>query len=341
MKTLTLTMPDDWHLHLRDGNKLQRTVADIAGQFKRALIMPNLVPPITDVAMAKAYRQRILAAMPAESEFTPLMTLYLTDGTSVDTIKAAAAHPYIMAAKLYPANATTNSAAGVRDVQQLYPTLEAMQTHGLTLCIHGEVTYGDIFDREKHFLDTVLSDICTQLPSLKIVLEHITTKEAVDFVQQQSRPIAATITPQHLLYNRNQLLVGGIKPHFYCLPILKRESHQQALLQAATSGNPKFFLGTDSAPHSIANKHNACGCAGSYSAYSAIELYAQAFTAINALDKLEAFASFYGADFYGVPRNQETITLQQTSWQIPARLPFGDEDIIPLAAGEKLTWKKQ
>ncbi len=341
MKMLTLTMPDDWHLHLRDGKALSRTVSDSAQQFKRALIMPNLTPPVTTIAAATAYRQRILNAIPADVTFIPLMTLYLTEQMTVDTVIAAAEDEHIIAAKLYPAHATTNSAAGVHDIKKIYPLLEAMQTHGLTLCLHGEVTHGDIFDREKYFLDEVLNQLRQDFPELKMVLEHITTKEAVDFVSSQTNHLAATITPHHLLFNRNQLLVGGVKPHFYCLPILKRESHQQALLQAATSGNPCFFLGTDSAPHSITKKQSDCGCAGIYSAYSAIELYAQAFATMDALDKLEDFASFYGADFYGVPRNHETITLQQQSWQIPAHLSFGDETVIPLAAGERLAWKKQ
>ena len=341
MKTLTLTIPDDWHLHLRDGKALERTVGDTARQFKRALVMPNLVPPITTIAAVEAYRERIIKTIPADNEFTPLMTLYLTESMTVETIIAAAQHPHIIAAKLYPANATTNSTAGVQNIKNIYPLLEAMQTYGLTLCLHGEVTHGDIFDREAYFLDEILTQLCQDFPELNLVLEHITTKEAVDFVKARPDCLGATITPQHLLFNRNQLLVGGIKPHFYCLPILKRETHQRALLQAASSGDPRFFLGTDSAPHSIHNKESDCGCAGTYSAYSALELYAQAFASVDALDKLEGFASFYGADFYGLPRNQATITLQQQQWQIPTSLSFADETVVPLAAGETIEWKKQ
>ncbi len=341
VKSLRITQPDDWHLHLRDGNKLARTVADSARQFKRALIMPNLLPPITSITQAEAYRKRILAAAPLHSNFNPLMTLYLTDDMPITTIDQAAEHPHIIAAKLYPAHTTTNTTGGVTKIQKIYALLEAMQYHGFVLCIHGEVPYGDIFDREKRFIDTVLIPLCTDFPQLKIVLEHITTKEAVDFVRDSTHPIGATITPQHLLYNRSELLAGGIKPHLYCLPILKRESHRQALLQAAISGNKKFFLGTDSAPHSINDKHNACGCAGVYSAHSAIELYAKAFMTMQALDKLEAFASFHGADFYGLPRNQCQIKLTEKTWQVPQSLAFGTTTVIPLAAGERLSWQLQ
>ena len=340
MEILKITQPGDWHLHLRDGIKLKRTVTDSARQFKRALIMPNLLPPITSVIQAEAYRKRILAAT-QNSDFTPLMTLYLTDDMPIATIEAAARHPHIIAAKLYPAYATTNAAAGVTEIQKIYPLLEVMQLHGLVLCIHGEVTYGDIFDREKLFIDTVLTPLCANFPELRIVLEHITTKEAVDFICASKHPLGATITPQHLLYNRNKLLVNGIKPHVYCLPILKRESHQQALLEAATSGNKKFFLGTDSAPHSIGDKHSACGCAGVYSAYSAIELYTHVFATMDALDKLEAFASFHGADFYHLPYNQEQITIIKKPWQVATALQFGKETVIPLAAGETLSWQLQ
>ena len=339
MKTLTLTQPDDWHLHLRDGALLSRSVNDSARQFKRALIMPNLCPPITTIAAAEAYRQRILAALVPGNDFDPLMTLYLTDTMTVETIQQAAAHPQIIAAKLYPAHATTNSAAGVSDIKHIYPLLEAMQTHGLTLCIHGEVTHGDIFDREKAFIDSTLTRLCQDFPRLRMVLEHITTQDAVDFVCAQGPQLAASITPQHLLFHRNQLLAGGIKPHFYCLPVLKRQCHQHALLKAASSGNAKFFLGSDSAPHSLDAKQSACGCAGTYSAYSALEFYAQAFASIDALDKLEAFASFHGADFYRLPRNQGQTTLVEKPWQLPEILPFGDTEVVPLAAGEPLTWQ--
>ncbi len=342
MDTLTLTQPDDWHLHVRNGALLKLVMPFTARQFARAIIMPNLQPPVTTVAMALDYRREILDALPAGSSFTPLMTLYLTDNTSPAEIKKVAESEHVYALKLYPAGATTNSDAGVSEVARVYPVLAAMEKFDVPLLIHGEVTASeyDIFDREKLFLEQQLSDIVKNFPNLRIVLEHLTTKEAVDFVQEASDKVGATITPQHLLYNRNTLLAGGIKPHYYCLPILKREEHRQALLKAATSGNPKFFLGTDSAPHQTHAKESACGCAGCFSAHAAIELYVEAFEKENALDKLEGFASFYGADFYGLPRNTTKITIQRNNWQIPES--YNNEESIyltPLCAEEQLNWK--
>lgn len=339
MNTLTLTRPDDWHLHLRDGAKLARTVTDTARQFQRAIVMPNLVSPITTVAMAEDYRQRILQHIPDNSAFEPLMTLYLTDNTNIADIIEAAKHPHIKAVKLYPAGATTNSEFGVTKLEKVYAVLAAMEEQQLPLLIHGEVTHGDIFDREAIFLDEILAPLLRKFPQLRMVLEHISTKAAVDFVQAAPANLAATITPHHLRYNRNQLLVGGIKPHYYCLPILKCETDRLALITAATSGNPKYFLGTDSAPHSIANKQSSCGCAGIYNSYAALSLYAEIFSAANALDKLEAFASFFGADFYQLPRNRTKVTLIQDTWEIPAQLDFANEHLIPLGAGEQLAWK--
>ncbi|HNJ87593.1 MAG TPA: dihydroorotase, partial [Agitococcus sp.] len=300
---LTLTRPDDWHIHLRDGVALNNTVADVARYFGRAICMPNLVPPVKTTEDALAYYQRIKAATPSNSSFDPLMVLYLTDHTDAADIAVAKASGKVKAVKLYPAGATTNSHAGVTSLEKVYSVLEQLAEHGMLLLVHGEVTHADIdiFDREKVFIDTILMPLTQRFPTLKIVLEHITTADAVQFVQQAGDNIGATITAHHLLFNRNHMLVGGIRPHYYCLPILKRQTHQQALLDAATSGNPKFFLGTDSAPHAIHAKEAACGCAGSYTAHAAIELYAQAFEQMNALDKLEGFASFYGADFYGLP----------------------------------------
>ncbi len=337
---LTLTRPDDWHIHLRDGVALARTVSDAAQQFARAIVMPNLVPPVLNTEQALAYRERILAARPAGSSFEPLMVLYLTDNTDpaeIATAKAAG----IKACKLYPAGATTNSDSGVTDLTKVYPVLEAMEKAGMHFLLHGEVTDSaiDIFDREKVFLERTLSKVVQNFPGLKMVLEHITTADAAEFVKSAPANVAATITAHHLLYNRNHMLAGGIRPHYYCLPILKRSSHQQALIAAATSGNPKFFLGTDSAPHAKDKKEAACGCAGSYTALSAIELYAEAFEAAGALDKLEGFASHFGADFYGLPRNSETITLVKQPWQLPESLAFGDTQLIPLRAGEALQWK--
>ena len=336
MKTLTITRPDDCHLHVRNGAILKTVLPHTARQFARAIIMPNLKPPVTTVARALAYREEILQAIPEGVNFTPLMTLYLTASTTIDEIKLAAECEHIHAVKLYPAGATTNSDAGVADVTKIYPLLAALEKYDLPLLIHGEVTDEDcdIFDRERVFIERYLIDIIRDFPALRIVLEHVTTKEAVEFVESASDKIAATITPQHLLFNRNAMLAGGIKPHYYCLPILKRETHRLALVKAATSGNPKFFLGTDSAPHLTHLKENSCGCAGCYSAFAALELYAEAFEQANALDKLEGFASFYGADFYGLPRNGETVTLEKRDWIIPASY----DEIKPLKSGELLQW---
>jgi dihydroorotase len=338
---LTLLRPDDWHIHLRDGAALPHTVADAARQFARAIIMPNLVPPVRNAAEAQAYRQRILAARPDGNSFEPLMVLYLTDGTQPDDIRAAKASGYVYAAKLYPAGATTNSASGVTRIDNIFPVLETMAEVGLPLLVHGEVTRSeiDIFDREKYFIDEQLSRVTERFPTLRVVFEHITTRDAVQFVEAADNNVGATITAHHLLYNRNHMLVGGIRPHFFCLPILKRNTHQEALLDAATSGSPKFFLGTDSAPHAQHAKENACGCAGCYTAYAAIELYAEAFEQRDALDRLEAFASHFGADFYGLPRNTDRITLVREPWNVPANLPFGDHDLVPLRAGETLQWR--
>lgn len=343
MESLTLRQPDDWHIHLRDDDKLARTVSDAAQQFSRVLAMPNLSTPITTVQAGLAYRERILAQVPKDSEFTPYMTLYLTDTMGTEEITEAAAQPFFLAAKLYPAGATTNSAHGVVDLKKLYPIFEAMQDSGLVLCIHGEVTDAsvDVFDREAVFIDQHLLPLLRHFPKLKIVLEHITTKQAVEFIEAAPFNVAATITAHHLLHNRNALFVGGIKPHYYCLPVLKRAEHQQALITAATSGNPKFFLGTDSAPHSVAAKQSACGCAGIYTAHAAIELYAQAFEQANALSKLENFASVFGANFYELPLNTTEITLIKKSWQVPEQLSFGAETLRPLAAGETLLWQRE
>lgn len=338
---ITLTRPDDWHIHLRDNAALTHTVKDASRIFSRAIIMPNLVPPVRNADEASAYRQRILAQLATGSSFRPLMTIYLTDQTDADCIRQAHATGFVHAAKLYPAGATTNSDSGVTALEHIYPALEAMAELGMPLLVHGEVTRDsvDIFDREKYFIDEQLSVLVKRFPQLKIVMEHITTADAASFVTEASANVAATITPQHLLFNRNHMLVGGIKPHFYCLPILKRNQHQQALIEAATSGNPKFFLGTDSAPHAQHTKENACGCAGCYSAFAAIELYATAFEQAGALDKLEGFASHFGADFYGMPRNTEQITLINEPWQVPQQLPFGDSQLVPLCAGETLNWR--
>ena len=338
---LTLLRPDDWHIHLRDGALLPRTVADAARTFARAIIMPNLVPPVRNAAEADQYRQRILDARPAESSFQPLMVLYLTDQTSAADIHNAVKSGFVHAAKLYPAGATTNSDSGVTSLEAIYPALEAMSDVGMPLLVHGEVTHADvdIFDREKRFIDDQLVGLVNRFPNLKVVFEHITTADAAQFVREASDKIAATITPHHLLYNRNHMLAGGIRPHFYCLPILKRNTHQEALLDAATSGSAKFFLGTDSAPHAQNAKEISCGCAGCYTAYAAIELYAEAFEQRNALDKLEGFASHFGADFYQLPRNQDTITLVREPWTAPSSLTFGEQQLIPLRAGETLNWR--
>ncbi|TLX58347.1 dihydroorotase [Stutzerimonas nosocomialis] len=338
---LTLLRPDDWHIHLRDGEALSHTVADASRQFARAIIMPNLVPPVRNADEADAYRQRILAARPAGSRFDPLMVLYLTDATRPEDVRQAKASGFVHAAKLYPAGATTNSASGVTRIDNIFAVLEVMAEVGLPLLVHGEVTRPeiDVFDREKHFIDEHLTRVVERFPTLKVVFEHITTRDAVQFVEAAPATVGATITAHHLLYNRNHMLVGGIRPHFYCLPILKRNTHQEALLDAATSGNAKFFLGTDSAPHAQHAKESACGCAGCYTAFAAIELYAEAFEQRGALDRLEPFASHFGADFYGLPRNTEQITLVRESWTVPAQLPFGDRQLVPLRAGESLQWR--
>lgn len=337
MKTLTITRPDDWHIHVRNGAILQTVLPHTAAQFARAIIMPNLKPPVTSVAQALAYREEILQAVPAGANFTPLMTLYLTAATTVETIKAAAECEHVYAFKLYPAGATTNSDAGVADVTAIYPLLAAMEKYEVPLLLHGEVTDEscDIFDRERVFIERYLTAITRHFPDLRVVLEHVTTRDAVQFVEASGVNVAATITPQHLLFNRNAMLAGGIRPHYYCLPILKRETHRQALVKAATGGSAKFFLGTDSAPHITHTKENACGCAGCYSAFGALELYAEAFEQADALDKLEGFASFYGADFYRLPRNTDTVTLQKSPWTVPD--VYGE--ITPLKAGENLSWK--
>lgn len=343
MRNLTITRPDDWHIHLRDGAYLPRTVADAARQFHRAIAMPNLVPPVTNTSEAAGYRERILAARPAGSDFEPLLVLYLTDNTDPAEIAVARACGFVHACKLYPAGATTNSDSGVTDIRKIYPVLAAMEKAGLPLLLHGEVTdnHIDIFDREAVFIERILQPLVRDFPALKIVLEHITTDEAAEFVASAPANIAATITAHHLLFNRNDMLAGGIRPHFYCLPILKRNTHQQALLHAATSGSPKFFLGTDSAPHAQNKKETACGCAGCYTALHAIELYAEAFDHTGHLDKLEGFASFYGADFYGLPRNTGTITLIEKPQPVPASLDFGNEQLVPLLAGAQLRWSLQ
>jgi dihydroorotase len=342
VKELTITRPDDWHVHLRDGQALAHTCADMARYFQRVIVMPNITPPATTVAEAGAYRDRILSAMSGlPRQFEPLMVLYLTDRTTADEIRLAAQSDFVHAVKLYPAGATTNSEAGVADLESLYPTLAAMEEVDLPLLIHGEVTDADIdiFDREKAFIDRHLTPIAERFPGLRIVLEHITTADAVAFVSEAPVNIAATITAHHLLFNRNDMLVGGIRPHYYCLPILKRKSHQAALLKAATSGNPKFFLGTDSAPHTTANKEAACGCAGVYTGHAAIEFYAEVFAGEGKLDWLEAFASHFGPDFYRLPRNSDAIVLQETPWQVPNHLPIGSDFLTPLRAGDTVQWR--
>lgn len=338
---LTLTQPDDWHLHLRDGAAMRDVIKATARCFGRAIVMPNLKPPISDTLAAEQYRQRILEAMPAEAHFTPLMTLYLTDNMAASEIIRAQASGLVYAVKYYPAGATTNADNGVTDLANIQPVLEAMQAAEMPLLIHGEVTDPtvDIFDREAVFIEQQLIPLRRDFPELRIVLEHITTAEAAQFVWESDNRLAATITAHHLLMNRNAIFQGGIRPHHYCLPILKREQHRQALIKAATSGSPKFFLGTDSAPHARETKESHCGCAGMYTAPAAIELYAEAFAAANALDKLEGFASFYGADFYRLPRNQKTITLQQHHWMMPTHFPFGETMVIPIRAGEVIRWQ--
>jgi len=341
MERLILTRPDDWHLHVRDGRLLQDVVPFTAQQFARAIIMPNLTPPITTVAMAAAYRERILAAVAPGQRFEPLMTLYLTDNTSADTVREAAASGLIHGIKLYPAGATTNSDAGVTDLAHCSAALEAMAEAGMPLLMHGEVTTPgvDIFDRETRFIEQHLKPLLQRHPGLRLVFEHITTANAVAFVREAPANVAATITAHHLLYNRNHMLVGGIRPHYFCLPILKREGDREALLEAATSGNPKFFLGTDSAPHARDAKESACGCAGSFTAPQAMELYAEAFDSVGRLDRLEGFASHFGADFYGLPRNTDKVILRRCEQQVPDTYQFGDQCIVPLRAGQSLQWQ--
>lgn len=340
LDSLTITRPDDWHLHVRDGDALRAVVPHSAAQMGRAVIMPNLKPPVTTAQMAQDYRARILAAVPQGLAFTPLMTLYLTDKLSPEDIAAAKAAG-VVACKLYPAGATTNSDHGVTDLRKIYPTLAAMQREGLILLVHGEVTDPsvDLFDREAAFIEQQLIPLRRDFPELKIVMEHITTKEGAEYVAAADHFVAATITPQHLLFNRNAIFTGGIRPHFYCLPVLKRETHRLALVQAATSGSNKFFLGTDSAPHAAHLKEAATGCAGCYSAHAAIEMYAEAFENAGELDKLEGFASWYGADFYGLPRNSDTITLRRESWTPPDSFAYGEAQLKPLRSGDRLPWK--
>jgi dihydroorotase len=340
LETLTLARPDDWHLHLRDGDALAAVLPHTARQFARAIVMPNLKPPVVTTAQALAYRERIAAARPAGARFEPLMTLYLTDRTLPEEIVRARAAG-IAAVKLYPAGATTNSDAGVTDIRHTFATLEAMQRAGLPLLVHGEVTDPavDLFDREAVFIERVLAPLVRDFPGLKVVFEHITTAEAAQFVAEAGPNLAATITAHHLLYERNALFQGGLRPHWYCLPVLKRERHRRALVAAATSGSPKFFLGTDSAPHATHLKEHACGCAGCYTALAAIEMYAQAFDAAGALGRLEGFASHHGADFYGLPRNRDRIVLRRETWTLPESVPFGEHRLTPLAAGETLHWR--
>ncbi len=340
---IKLIRPDDWHLHLRDGEAMNAVIGASAAQFARAIVMPNLKPPVTNLEQARAYRDRILAALPAGSDFKPLMTLYLTDNTSAQQITEAAASGVVHGVKLYPAGATTNSDAGVTDIRHAYPALEAMQRTGLPLLVHGEVTDSqiDLFDREHVFIDKVMIPLRKDFPGLRVVFEHITTAQAAAYVSGAEEGVAATITAHHLLYNRNAIFIGGVRPHWYCLPVLKREIHRQALVQAATSGNPRFFLGTDSAPHAQRLKEHAIGCAGCYTAPHALELYATAFEIAGALDKLEAFASLNGPAFYRLPVNTGTVTLRREPWTIPDSLPFPGDAIVPLAAGETLQWRLQ
>jgi dihydroorotase len=342
-QSLTLRRPDDWHVHVRDGAQLAAVVPFTARQFGRALVMPNLKPPMTTTEALAAYRARVLAAVPTGRKFEPQMTLYLTDSTSPDEIRKAKASGFVVGAKLYPAGATTHSDAGVTSIEKVWPALEALAEHGLVLQVHGEVTEGsvDIFDREHVFIDRVLSRVIERVAHLKVVFEHITTRAAADFVRDARQGVAATITPQHLLLNRNALLEGGIRPHHYCLPVLKRERDRESLLAAATSDDPRFFLGTDSAPHAQHAKETACGCAGIFSAHAAIELYAEAFETVGRLDRLEAFASERGADFYGVPRNEGTITLRKEAWNVPDSYSFGpaNDRLVPFRAGGSLTWR--
>src|SRR5262245_5352306 len=344
MDTLAITRPDDWHLHLRDGAAMESVVAFTARQFARAIVMPNLKPPVATVDAARAYRDRIAAALERSgigTDFTPLMTLYLTDNTSGDEIGRAKESGFVHAVKYYPAGATTNSDAGVTTLDRVFSALGAMERHGVPLAVHGEVTDPDVdvFDRERVFIDTVLLGVVQRFPGLRIVFEHVTTREAVEYVDAAGPNVAATITAHHLLYNRNAIFRGGLRPHFYCLPVLKRETHRAALLRAATGGSAKFFLGTDSAPHPRGEKESACGCAGCFTAHAALELYAEAFDRAGALERLEAFASFNGADFYRLPRNTGRVTLVREPWQGPSELAFGDATLAPLRGGEKLAWR--
>jgi dihydroorotase len=341
MQTLTIQRPDDWHVHLRDGAALQAVVQFTAERFGRAIVMPNLKPAITTTDLARAYRDRILAALPARAKFEPLLTLYLTDATDPAEIERAQAAGFVHGVKLYPAGATTHSAAGVTDIAKVHPVLARMERLGMRLLVHGETPHADVdvFDRETHFIDAVLQPLLERYPRLPVVFEHITTARAVDFVTRARPGVAATITPQHLLHNRNAIFAGGIRPHYYCLPILKRERDRQALLSAATSGNPRFFLGTDSAPHERAAKENACGCAGMFTAHAGIELYAEAFESVGRLDRLESFASHFGADFYGLPRHDDTITLIKEPWSPPGAYDFGAGAVVPYRGGEPIGWR--
>ena len=341
MDTLTITRPDDWHAHFRDGDLMASVVGATARQFARAIVMPNLKPPVVTAAQAKAYRDRIVKALPKGAEFEPLMTLYLTDNTSAEEIEKGAKSGGVKAVKYYPAGATTNSDLGVTDIRKCDAVLEAMAAAGMPLLIHGEVTDADVdvFDREAVFLDRILAPLVKRFPKLKLVAEHITTHDAAAFVERAPANVGATITAHHLLMNRNAIFAGGIRPHHYCLPVLKREPHRRALVKAATSGNPKFFLGTDTAPHARNTKETECGCAGMYTAHAAIELYAEAFDAAGALERLEGFASFFGADFYGLPRNIGTVTLEKRRWTVPGEYPFGAETVVPLRAGEAIAWR--
>ena len=338
---LTLTRPDDWHLHVRDADVLSSVVPHTALQFARAIIMPNLQPPVTTTEQALAYRERILAAVPAGSDFNPLMTLYLTDNTTPGEIARARTSGLVQAVKLYPAGATTHSDAGVTDIANTHAALDAMQEHGLPLLVHAEVTDPaiDVFDREAVFIERHLAPLTERFPALQVVLEHVTTRDGIQFVTAATDNVAATITAHHLLLNRNAMFRGGMQPHAYCLPVLKRELHRQALLEAATSGSPRFFLGTDSAPHARERKETSCGCAGIYTAHAALELYAEAFDQAGALDRLEDFASHFGPDFYGLPRNADSVTLEQTDWQVPDSYPLGTSNVIPMYAGETLHWR--
>lgn len=341
MTTLTIKRPDDWHLHLRDGAALKAVLPDTAKRFGRAIVMPNLRPPVTSTDLASAYRDRILNALPAGMKFDPLMTLYLTDNTPPEEIANAKASGFVHGVKMYPSGATTNSDSGVTSLDKCYKTIAVMQAHGMPLLVHAEVTdsHVDVFDREKVFIERHMRPLMHQFPQLKVVFEHITTQDAVQFVQSQPANVAATITAHHLLMNRNAMFTGGIRPHHYCLPVLKREEHRLALVQAAISGSPKFFLGTDSAPHAKSAKEASCGCAGMYTAHAAIELYAEVFDEMNALDKLEGFASVFGANFYGLPVNQDTITLQKQPWQVPETIPYDNDVLVPLRAGQSVAWQ--